>query len=81
LTRRASAEISGAFFVRIGFSSTAGKSSPSQMRCRMTGGFVAVFQQHVHFFNLSSRALMATITVLADISTAPRAGVSSTPHA
>ena len=33
------------------------------------------------FFSLSSRALMATITVLADISTAPRAGVSSTPQA
>ncbi len=34
-----------------------------------------------HLFKFSSRALMATITVLADISTAPRAGVSSTPHA
>ena len=34
-----------------------------------------------HFGSLSSRALMATITVLADISTAPSAGVSSTPHA
>lgn len=31
-------------------------------------------------FKLSIRALIATITVLADISTAPSAGVSNTPH-
>jgi hypothetical protein len=34
-----------------------------------------------HFFNLNSRALMATITVLADMNTAPNAGVSSTSQA
>ena len=34
-----------------------------------------------YFSSLSNRALMATITVLADINTAPSAGVSSTPHA
>ena len=33
------------------------------------------------FFSRSSRALMATITVLAAISAAPKAGVSSTPQA
>jgi hypothetical protein len=42
---------------------------------------VPVRQQLDHFISLSSRALMATITLLADINTAPRAGVSSTPHA
>ena len=34
-----------------------------------------------HFFSRSSRALMATITVLAAISAAPRAGDSTTPQA
>ena len=42
---------------------------------------VAVLPQPGYFLNRSSRALMATITVLADISTAPRAGVSTTPGA
>ena len=35
----------------------------------------------LHFFTVSNRALMATITVLADINTAPKAGVSKTPQA
>ena len=39
------------------------------------------FLANVYVLILSNRALMATITVLADISTAPIAGVSSTPHA
>lgn len=34
-----------------------------------------------HFDSLNGSVLMATITVLPDISTAPRAGVSNTPHA
>ena len=42
---------------------------------------VTILQRLGHFFKLSNRALMATITVLADISTAPKAGLSSTPHA
>jgi len=66
----------------------------SILRCYVySKSLVPVPQQIGHFlgsglasvlgsaFSLSSRALMATITVLADINTAPRAGVSSTPHA
>ncbi len=42
---------------------------------------VPILYQNNHFLSFKSRALMATITVLADINTAPRAGLRSTPHA
>jgi len=52
------------------------------LRCFLLNrDLVPVLLRPGHFLSLRSRALMATITVLADISTAPRAGVSSKPHA